>query len=851
MNLQMFALIVALVLAASANDIAVAVTSQRFDVMDQGTPYCSKQTNNPPLPTMHPGGSTGKGKFLRLVSAVPEPVPPSSNTITFVTTDAVTGMIVADFDFRITAGESVVIGKGRGDGLGFALLNTEVYDDSGCVEPQGPLFAVEEPNFTGSIGVGFDIRQNEEHGDIGNEVVREKFSNSLSIHFDGKLVAQEDVTPIVDLAGGRWIHARIIMRPGGGHSDITVILTLSGCSPVILKNQLKVPEFLPYKGRVHFGARSGGETAHHDLDNIKVQFVPISTNIISFRSLTYSALEGGSVKITVDRVGDGQVSVQYSTQDDTAKAGEDYEAKTGTLVFEPGQASKTFRVGTIDDEAKEGKEVFKVLLSNPTGGAVLGGPRTTIVIIVDDETARSRGSWSKVMCWPLVAIHLHLLPTAKVLFWDRPGNHAIWDPNTKQFSVTAEPHPDYDIFCSGHSFLEDGKLLITGGHADIEGFPRGHQMADSIGVDRASTYDSINNRWEFLPPMNAGRWYPTNTPLADGTVLVLSGRINKQHKNLLPQIWQPKLGAWKDLTDAEDPGPLGVGLYPRVLLAPNNLAFKAGPDQDTWYLNTSEGGQWIKGPSSHFKQPRSYGIAAMYRPGKILIAGGGPDHDCPTDRAEIIDLNTPDPEWQEVAPMRFKRRQHNATVLPDGTVLVTGGSSGCGFNNETMPVYAAELFDPSTKTWMTLARMRVPRLYHSTALLLPDGRVLSAGGGQGGAASYYNNAEIYSPPYLFKGRRPTITSAPLAINYGEAFFVETPDAANAAKLSLIRLPSVTHSFDQNQRYLRLGFSKLGNGLEVSAPNSANVAPPGHYLLFVVSAEGVPSIAKIVQIVSSD
>ena len=215
--------------------------------------------------------------------------------------------------------------------------------------------------------------------------------------------------------------------------------------------------------------------------------------------------------------------------------------------------------------------------------------------------------------------------------------------------------------------------------------------------------------------------------------------------------------------------------------------------------------------------------------------------DPPTSAAEVIDLNAPTAAWRLVASMANARRQINATLLPDGKVLVTGGTSGPGFNNTATPVFAAEMWDPATERWTTMASAQAPRLYHSAALLLPDGRVLTTGGDD------ITQVELYSPPYLFAGARPSITAVPAAVSFGQSYFVETPDAANIAKVRWIRLGSVTHAFNMNQRINSLSFSQAPGGLNVVSPSNPNLAPPGHYLLFILNANGVPSIAKIVQL----
>jgi hypothetical protein len=217
--------------------------------------------------------------------------------------------------------------------------------------------------------------------------------------------------------------------------------------------------------------------------------------------------------------------------------------------------------------------------------------------------------------------------------------------------------------------------------------------------------------------------------------------------------------------------------------------------------------------------------------------------------------------------MHFPRRQHNATILADGSVLVTGGTrSGGGgppqnFNNLDVgqPVHVAELWDPQTKTWTQLAAEATDRCYHSTAVLLPDGTVLSAGGGeffpieaiteQNDPVDSHHDAQIFAPPYLFKGNRPAITAAPDSVDYGEAFTVDTAQPDEIAKVTWVRLSAVTHSFNTGQRFNQLSFQPAAVGLEVTAPASANVCPPGHYMMFLISRAGVPSMAKIIQVKS--
>jgi Galactose oxidase-like, Early set domain/Glyoxal oxidase N-terminus len=464
--------------------------------------------------------------------------------------------------------------------------------------------------------------------------------------------------------------------------------------------------------------------------------------------------------------------------------------------------------------------------------------------------AASKGQWSAPFPWPYVAIHMHVLPNGKVLTWSRedvgtpPGQGfarvRVWNPATGTFKNVS--YTKTNLFCSGHSFLPDGRLLITGGRVD-----------ENIGPDDTTIFDYRTNTWAEAAPMNAGRWYPTNTTLPDGGVLVVSGS-NELGDNDLPQIWAA--GRWRNLTTAI----YNMPWYPWMHVAPDGRVFNSGPKPWTKFLNTSGTGSWKRGETSNYGL-REYGTSVMYAPGKVLIVGGGgqeEDGPPPTNTAEVIDLNVYPKVWRYTNPMSFARRQLNATILAEGKVLVTGGSSAAGHNNATGAVLAAEIWDPATEVWTTVASMSTRRLYHSTAVLLPDGRVLSAGGGRPAATGLtppdtdHLDAEIYSPPYLFNANgslaaRPHITSAPRIVRYGAAMTIETPDADRISKVTWIRLSSVTHAFNMDQRLNYLGFSKSAGSLTVTAPGTPNVSPPGFYLLYVLNDAGVPSVAEIIRI----
>jgi hypothetical protein len=433
------------------------------------------------------------------------------------------------------------------------------------------------------------------------------------------------------------------------------------------------------------------------------------------------------------------------------------------------------------------------------------------------------GQWAPLQQMPFESVHSVLLPaTGKILFWpafDLGNNPNTWDPATG--NVVALPEASYNIFCAGHSLLPNGQVLITGG-----------DYTTGVGVPNVTIYDPVTNTWADQPDMNAGRWYPTNINLATGDVLVTEGDINQTVTDTLPQVFQLATHTWRDLTTAQ----LNLPTYSSMFLTDAGLVFNAGPDQLTRFLNPTGTGAWTVGPNSLFGF-RDYGPAVMYDHGKVLKMGGS---DPPTATAEIIDINAGTPAWRYTQPMNYPRRQANATILPDGTVLVTGGSSGSGFDNSASPVLPAELWNPSTETWTVMDSLSVYRGYHSTAVLLPDGRVYSGGGN---AAS----SEVFSPPYLFQGPRPNITSVPATVTGGQTFFVATPDAATITAVNWISPAATTHTFNQNQRFNRLSFTQTAGGLNVTPPSNANIAAPGYYMLFLIDSTGIPSVGTFVNV----
>lgn len=450
------------------------------------------------------------------------------------------------------------------------------------------------------------------------------------------------------------------------------------------------------------------------------------------------------------------------------------------------------------------------------------------------------GQWDGPYNWPVVAIHAFMLPTGKVLHYAFPGeiqnpSAYVCDPVT--LACTAVP-VDRPLFCSGHSFLADGRILVTGGNGPAP-------VGEFRGIRDTHIFDPFDETWERVEDMADGRWYPTNVTLADGRVLVFSG-LDELTGAVNPDVEVYEVGTGWQLVAQQS-----LPLYPRTFVLSSGDVFYAGPSQETGTYEV-DAWSWYGIKSSNYGgRYDGNSVLVPGQPDTVMILGGR-NGAAVTATAEILDLDVPAPAWRYTQPMNFARVHSNTVILPDGGVLVIGGRAEVfdegGGGPPPSIVREAEVFDPTTETWTLLPRMAVARIYHSTALLLPDGRVLVNGSTDIGAAG--QTTEFYSPSYLFRGPRPVIASAPTQVPYAGVFEIETPSAGDIQSVVLIRLSSVTHSVNMDQRYVPLEFTPavgLPNRLLAQAPSSPTLAPPGYYMLFLVDGDGVPSVAEMIQL----
>lgn len=477
-------------------------------------------------------------------------------------------------------------------------------------------------------------------------------------------------------------------------------------------------------------------------------------------------------------------------------------------------------------------------------------PTVTVNALPPEATT---GKWDPPVNWDIVPLHINLLSTGKVLAWGKlesngsMGMPRLWDPKAGSPETARMIAVDTMLFCAGHAMMADGRLMVSGGH-----------KADNRGIDVTNIFDPVSESWAAgLPKMAKGRWYPTVTTLPDGRLVTVAGRDTTGLVAVIPEIWENE--RWVQLPGAS----LSLPYYPRQFVAPNGKIFYAGEHVNARWLDvdavTPNGrGKWTTNTALRHLWPynRNYGSAAMYETGKILYVGGGGSTSAspPTATAETIDLNVAGPRWSNTAPMHFARRHLNATLLPDGQVLVTGGTSAGGFNDLSSAVHAAEVWNPQTGQWTQLAGNTINRGYHSVSLLLPDGTVLHGASGDAnipGTQRPYprqSDHEVFRPPYMFRGARPTITGLSTTnVSYGRTLAVKTPYAAQVTEVRWIRLGSVTHAFDANQRASSLSFTRGLGQIRVTVPANGRLAPPGHYLLFILNRNRVPSAGTIVRV----
>lgn len=474
----------------------------------------------------------------------------------------------------------------------------------------------------------------------------------------------------------------------------------------------------------------------------------------------------------------------------------------------------------------------------------------------------SKGHWSKAYKQPLVAVAAANLPDGKVLTWSAHSKMkfggpkdfgktitAIFDPITGQSTEALIEDTQHDMFCPGTSMLDDGRIMVTGGST----------------AAATSIYNPATNAWSRGSDLTIPRGYHSNTVLGDGTVFTLGGSWSGGRGNKNGELWQSGKG-WGSVSNVlaetfltkDKADVYRSDNHMWLFTAPNGQVFHAGPSTAMHWVDVQNGGQVKFEANRGANNDSMNGTAVMYDIGKILAVGGANNYDesYAHKRAYTIDLNggQGNVKVEQLGNMNHSRSFHNSVVLPSGEVVIVGGQEYAEVFMDKLSVFNAEIWNPTTKQFTTLAPMTIPRNYHSIAILLADGRVMVAGSGLCGDACRNNHAdvEILTPPYLLDAAgnsiaRPVIESAPKNAKHGDTIKVKV-NGATQATFALMRLSAITHTVNNDQRRIPVTATNIGgNEYSVSIPASRNIVIPGNYFLFAIGDNGAPSVAKVINV----
>jgi hypothetical protein len=518
-------------------------------------------------------------------------------------------------------------------------------------------------------------------------------------------------------------------------------------------------------------------------------------------------------------------------------------------------------VGWALDGDRRASEGWGPWTEHPGTGAAIAAPRELVTLdaggrarraplVLDVDKASEKGVW-RILDFDseIIAVHAALLHTGDVLFFAGSGYSVpnakahrfrtrVWKYPTPKLTAPKTP---IDLFCCGHAFLPGGRLLAAGGTRRYDPFR---------GIRDALMFDPAKRRWVTARKMDRPRWYPSLVALGDGRVVAVSGRGDTNDMEPMPEVFTYGAG-W---AHAHTRGTLPF--YPHLTLLADGRIFYSGGRMGAgvgakpgiWDLAT---GHVTKVPGLSMPAMRNQSASVLLPPAqeqRVMIVGGGGeemhDHDMKkpqvaTRTVAIADLSAATPKYKAAAKIKHARMHLNTVLLPDRTVLATGGAAV--EEHKVNAALEAEIFHPASGKWRMAAKARVARLYHSVALLVPDGKVITAGSNPHRGVEELR-IEVFSPPYLFKGTRPALTLAA-----GEAVYGATLGATTSGSLrevNLVRPSATTHASNSEQRLLDLPFTVAGpDTIELTLPDNPDLAPPGWYMVFAVSAGGVPSKAR--------
>lgn len=530
---------------------------------------------------------------------------------------------------------------------------------------------------------------------------------------------------------------------------------------------------------------------------------------------------------------------------------------------------------TLKDDESAKQAAFKTRKDKPAdlrglgGGSALaqpGGTPTLAAVAAGNLDPATMGRWSDPFIIPVVGVAAVLLHTGKVMFWSydpvdyhNPANSKngvafIWNPTSRTgYNI---PPPE-NVWCAGQTILSDGRVYLAGGNLRYPDPNAAGGATNWAGTLTNYTFNPLNELWAKQPDMVRGRWYPTVTQLADNRVVITSG------------MDETGLGAITNAVEVLTPDPnmngIGTiqvvsthnasGLYPLQFLLPSGQMLESGPNAASSFQLNPATWNWSSLPrmqSDHYYLGNgiSYTDASPAQPKQLIMVAGGHTERIPLAANEWLDGFNPALGWKTYPQWQTPRHNANTVILPDGTLLTVGGNRGLyGYENaefSTEP-YSKAAID-TTGTWLKLAPHAIQAAYHSTAILLPDATVLLSQDDMdySAQAAFQHKAQVYSPPYLFKGPQPKITAAPTQVGYGQSFNIST-DRSDMVSAVLVAPGATTHGNDMHQRAIKLRVQPRSNGLTAVIPSSSALVPPGYYMLFVMDSQGIPSVAKFVRV----
>ncbi|MEJ3750192.1 galactose oxidase early set domain-containing protein [Actinomycetes bacterium KLBMP 9797] len=609
--------------------------------------------------------------------------------------------------------------------------------------------------------------------------------------------------------------------------------------------------------------------------------VTISRHKSGERGVTMARTAGCAPRVTPGRQYD--LSVWYtSTSAATgmtlyrhdAKAGWQYWMDLATLPVTGSYKQKTVRTPPVPagtDQVTWGVSLYGAGTLVTDEYRMVAVPNTVRKPICQAGKGCASGKWQVMPYESTVrGIHAVMLHNGKVLLIAGSSNDrgefaagtfktALYDPATGQFASVATPD---DLFCAGHVQLADGKVLVMGGTA---GYPKPDGSVGYRGLKKSYLFDPATNTYQATNDMLAAHWYPSATILGNGDVISLGGLGDDSTGTTTTEYYDASEGRWLGPNETQQTWSWW-GLYPAMVLLQDGRLFYTGSHTFGNGLPGAGASLYDYGtkaitdvPGLQDKDFRDQSMSVLLPPAQdqrvLTVGGGNGDVGATAGRlTDIIDLKAANPRYTAgpLLPQGVLANGQRQTgdqgkmyvstvLLPDGTVLETGG----GLHNRADPVFEASIFNPATTTFTPVAADPVPRTYHSSAFLLPDGRVMAVGDNPVNG-SFDMRISVYSPPYLFKGARPAIrTVASTQWGYGTTQQITVDRAVTRA--SLIRPAAVTHSSDPNQRFVELPMTVNGNTIGLNVTSNPNIAPPGWYMLFVHDANGVPSVAKWVRV----